>query len=131
MVATVITSLICLWEFGIKGKRFTLLASTAILAVLAFGALPDACVAVGWTAVGVVVYLWYGRKHSRVGAALNGGGADGKTTPATSAIHSFRLMNSPPGCHSISLGNARGYENDLVNLRAGAAGLRGRAFAQG
>jgi basic amino acid/polyamine antiporter, APA family len=37
-----------------------------------------------WTAAGVVVYLWYGRKHSRVGAALNGG-ADGKTTPATSA----------------------------------------------
>ena len=36
-----------------------------------------------WTAVGVVVYLAYGRKHSRVGAALNGA-ANGKTTPATS-----------------------------------------------
>jgi APA family basic amino acid/polyamine antiporter len=37
-----------------------------------------------WTVVGVVVYIAYGRKHSRVGAALNGT-AGGKTTPATSA----------------------------------------------
>jgi APA family basic amino acid/polyamine antiporter len=36
-----------------------------------------------WTAVGVVVYLAYGRKHSRVGHALNGT-SDGKTTPAAS-----------------------------------------------
>src|SRR5262249_31479826 len=39
MIAMSITGLICLWEFGIKGKRFTLLAATAILGVLAFGAL--------------------------------------------------------------------------------------------
>ena len=39
---------------------------------------------VGWTAIGVVVYLAYGRKHSRVGAALNAA-SEGKTTPATSA----------------------------------------------
>ena len=36
-----------------------------------------------WTVIGAVVYLAYGRKHSRVGAAMNGG-AGGKTTPATS-----------------------------------------------
>ena len=35
-----------------------------------------------WTAVGVVVYLGYGRKHSRVGHAMNGGGT-GKANPAT------------------------------------------------
>ncbi len=34
-----------------------------------------------WTAVGVVVYLGYGRKHSRVGHAMNG--AAGKAKPAT------------------------------------------------
>jgi basic amino acid/polyamine antiporter, APA family len=34
-----------------------------------------------WTAVGVAVYLGYGRKHSRVGAAMNG--AAGKAKPAT------------------------------------------------
>ncbi|HMK22854.1 MAG TPA: O-antigen ligase family protein, partial [Terriglobales bacterium] len=39
MIAMTITGLICLWEFGVKGKRFMLLASTAICAVLAFGAL--------------------------------------------------------------------------------------------
>jgi O-antigen ligase len=37
MIAMVITCLICLWEFGVKGKRFMLLASTAILGVLAVG----------------------------------------------------------------------------------------------
>ena len=37
-----------------------------------------------WTAVGVVVYLMYGRKHSRVGQALHG--TSGRnTTPAPSA----------------------------------------------
>ena len=37
-----------------------------------------------WTAIGVVVYLAYGRKHSRVGAAMNGGASGGgKATPAT------------------------------------------------
>jgi APA family basic amino acid/polyamine antiporter len=36
-----------------------------------------------WTVIGAVVYLAYGRKHSRVGAAMNGG-AGGKATPATS-----------------------------------------------
>jgi O-antigen ligase len=39
MIAMVITGLICLWEFGIKGKRFMLLASTAILGVLAVAGL--------------------------------------------------------------------------------------------
>ena len=33
-----------------------------------------------WTIVGVIVYLAYGRKHSRVGAAMNGAG---KASPAT------------------------------------------------
>jgi O-antigen ligase len=37
MIATVITSIICLWEFGVKGKRIGLLATTAILGVLAVG----------------------------------------------------------------------------------------------
>jgi APA family basic amino acid/polyamine antiporter len=34
-----------------------------------------------WTIVGVIVYLAYGRKHSRVGAAMNGSAA--KASPAT------------------------------------------------
>jgi O-antigen ligase len=37
MIAVVITGLICLWEFGVKGKRFMLLAGTAIAGVLAVG----------------------------------------------------------------------------------------------
>lgn len=39
MIAMAITGLICLWEFGVKGKRFALVGVTAILAVLACGAL--------------------------------------------------------------------------------------------
>jgi O-antigen ligase len=39
MIAMAITGLICLWEFGIKGKRFALVGVTAILGVLACGAL--------------------------------------------------------------------------------------------
>lgn len=39
MIAMVITGLICLWEFGIKGKHLMLLASTAILGVLAVAGL--------------------------------------------------------------------------------------------
>jgi len=39
MIAMTITGLICLWEFGIKGKRFGLIASVAILGVLGVGAL--------------------------------------------------------------------------------------------
>jgi APA family basic amino acid/polyamine antiporter len=34
-----------------------------------------------WTIVGLIVYLAYGRKHSRVGAAMNGSAA--KASPAT------------------------------------------------
>jgi O-antigen ligase len=37
MVATVITSLICLWEFGVKGKRTLFLMSTGLIAMLALG----------------------------------------------------------------------------------------------
>jgi O-antigen ligase len=37
MIAMMITCLICLWEFGVKGKRFMLLGATAILGVLAVG----------------------------------------------------------------------------------------------
>jgi O-antigen ligase len=37
MIAMVISCLICLWEFGVKGRRFMLLASTAILGVLSVG----------------------------------------------------------------------------------------------
>ncbi len=33
----VITFLICLWEFGVRGRRFSLLATTAILGVLSVG----------------------------------------------------------------------------------------------
>jgi O-antigen ligase len=33
----VISGIICLWEFGVKGRRFMLLASTVILGVLAVG----------------------------------------------------------------------------------------------
>jgi O-antigen ligase len=36
-IAMAISCLICLWEFGVKGRRFMLLASTAILGVLAVG----------------------------------------------------------------------------------------------
>jgi O-antigen ligase len=39
MIAMTITGLICLWEFGVRGKRPLLLASTAICGVLAVGAL--------------------------------------------------------------------------------------------
>lgn len=39
MIAMTITGLICLWEFGVKGKRPLLLAGTAICGVLALGAL--------------------------------------------------------------------------------------------
>jgi O-antigen ligase len=37
MVATVITSLICLWEFGVKGKRTLFLMSTALIGMMALG----------------------------------------------------------------------------------------------
>ena len=36
-IAMAISCLICLWEFGVKGRRFMLLASTAMLGVLAVG----------------------------------------------------------------------------------------------
>jgi O-antigen ligase len=39
MIAMMMTALICLWEFGVKGRRFMLLASTAILGVLAVAGL--------------------------------------------------------------------------------------------
>jgi len=39
LIAMVISCLICLWEFGVKGKRFMLLASTLLLGVLAVGGL--------------------------------------------------------------------------------------------
>jgi O-antigen ligase len=37
MIAMVITCVMCLWEFGLKGKRFMLLGATAIAGVLAVG----------------------------------------------------------------------------------------------
>ena len=37
MVATFITSLICLWEFGVKGKRTVFLMSTGLIGMMAFG----------------------------------------------------------------------------------------------
>ena len=37
MIATMITMLICLWEFGVKGRRTMLLMSAGILGVLALG----------------------------------------------------------------------------------------------
>ena len=37
MVATLIMSLICLWEFGVKGKRALFLMSTGLIAMLALG----------------------------------------------------------------------------------------------
>jgi O-antigen ligase len=37
MIAMMITAVICLWEFGVKGRRFMLVASTTILGVLALG----------------------------------------------------------------------------------------------
>jgi len=39
MIAMAITGIICLWEFGVRGKRPILLAGTAICGVLAMGAL--------------------------------------------------------------------------------------------
>ena len=39
MIAMMISCLICLWEFGVKGKRFMLLGTTVILGVLAVGGL--------------------------------------------------------------------------------------------
>lgn len=39
MIAMVISCLICLWEFGVKGRRFALLGTTFILGVLAVGGL--------------------------------------------------------------------------------------------
>jgi O-antigen ligase len=37
MIATVITSIICLWEFGVKGRRVTLLMSAGILGIISLG----------------------------------------------------------------------------------------------
>jgi len=37
MIAMAITCLMCLWEFGVRGKRFVLLGATAIAGVLAVG----------------------------------------------------------------------------------------------
>ena len=37
MVATAITSLICLWEFGVKGKRTLFLMSTGLIGMMALG----------------------------------------------------------------------------------------------
>lgn len=37
MIATVITMLICMWEFGVKGKRVALLMSAGIIGVTALG----------------------------------------------------------------------------------------------
>jgi hypothetical protein len=37
MVATFITSLICLWEFGVKGKRTVFLMSTGLIGIMALG----------------------------------------------------------------------------------------------
>jgi O-antigen ligase len=39
MIGLMITAMLCLWEFGVKGRRFTLLAVTMILGVLALGGL--------------------------------------------------------------------------------------------
>jgi O-antigen ligase len=39
MIAMMITVVICLWEFGVRGRRFMLLATTLILGVLALGGL--------------------------------------------------------------------------------------------
>jgi O-antigen ligase len=39
MIAMAIAIVMCLWEFGVRGKRFTLLAATAIFGVLAVGGL--------------------------------------------------------------------------------------------
>jgi len=39
MIAMAITGLICIWEFGIKGKRFVLVGSTVIIGVLAVAGL--------------------------------------------------------------------------------------------
>lgn len=39
MIAMMITAVVCLWEFGVKGRRFMLVASTVILGVLALGGL--------------------------------------------------------------------------------------------
>lgn len=39
MIAMMITAIVCLWEFGVKGRRFMLLAVTMILGVLALGGL--------------------------------------------------------------------------------------------
>jgi O-antigen ligase len=39
MIAMMITAIVCLWEFGVKGRRFMLLGVTMILGVLALGGL--------------------------------------------------------------------------------------------
>lgn len=39
MIAMMITAVVCLWEFGVKGRRFVLLGGTVILGVLALGGL--------------------------------------------------------------------------------------------
>jgi O-antigen ligase len=39
MIAMMITAMVCLWEFGVKGRRFMLLGVTLILGVLALGGL--------------------------------------------------------------------------------------------
>jgi O-antigen ligase len=37
MIATMITGLICLWEFGVKGRRVTLLMSAGIVGIVSLG----------------------------------------------------------------------------------------------
>src|ERR1700747_2075715 len=39
MIAMMITAIVCLWEFGVKGRRFMLVGVTMILGVLALGGL--------------------------------------------------------------------------------------------
>ena len=39
MIAMVITAIVCLWEFGIKGRRFMLLGVTLLLGIFAVGGL--------------------------------------------------------------------------------------------
>jgi len=37
MIATIITSIICLWEFGVRGRRVTLLMTAGILGIISLG----------------------------------------------------------------------------------------------
>jgi APA family basic amino acid/polyamine antiporter len=69
--------------FRAPAAYFTCIVGALIcFAMMVFLGVPTWIRLLVWTAIGVVVYMAYGRKHSRVRNAMHGGSATG-TRPAT------------------------------------------------